>query len=140
MSRFVKRVGYPLTPGCLGRICLDLVSRLLGVGAFSKRFQSFTLAAFISRKRNAVQTGFPVRVILPFCVCFACRLKESTKKPPFRVAKNPAGDWLIGHRGDRIRTCDILLPKQARYQTALHPVLLHFKGMGSPDPIDACLS
>ena len=25
------------------------------------------------------------------------------------------------NRGDRIRTCDILLPKQARYQTALHP-------------------
>ena len=25
-------------------------------------------------------------------------------------------------RDDRIRTCDILLPKQARYQTALHPV------------------
>ena len=24
-------------------------------------------------------------------------------------------------RDDRIRTCDILLPKQARYQTALHP-------------------
>ncbi len=24
-------------------------------------------------------------------------------------------------RDDRIRTCDILLPKQARYQTAPHP-------------------
>ncbi len=24
-------------------------------------------------------------------------------------------------RGDRIRTCDILLPKQARYQAALRP-------------------
>ena len=26
-------------------------------------------------------------------------------------------------RGDRIRTYDILLPKQARYQAALHPEL-----------------
>ena len=25
-------------------------------------------------------------------------------------------------RGDRIRTCDTLLPKQVRYRTALHPV------------------
>ena len=24
-------------------------------------------------------------------------------------------------RDDRIRTCDVLLPKQARYQTAPHP-------------------
>ena len=29
-------------------------------------------------------------------------------------------------RDDRIRTCDILLPKQARYQTALHPVITYF--------------
>lgn len=28
---------------------------------------------------------------------------------------------LICGRGDRIRTCDILLPKQARYQTAPLP-------------------
>ena len=27
----------------------------------------------------------------------------------------------LSGRDDRIRTCDILLPKQARYQTALHP-------------------
>jgi hypothetical protein len=27
------------------------------------------------------------------------------------------------NRDDRIRTCDILLPKQARYQAALHPVV-----------------
>ena len=38
-------------------------------------------------------------------------------------------------RGDRIRTCDILLPKQARYQTALRPdsvktlILLPFQPM-----------
>ncbi len=29
-------------------------------------------------------------------------------------------------RGDRIRTCDILLPKQARYQTAPLPDLGYF--------------
>lgn len=35
----------------------------------------------------------------------------------------PAGspDISGNGRGDRIRTCDILLPKQARYQTALLP-------------------
>ncbi len=27
-------------------------------------------------------------------------------------------------RGDRIRTCDHLVPNQARYRTALHPVLI----------------
>ena len=49
---------------------------------------------------------------------------------------NPASQFIIaapGHkkshpkvtfygRGDRIRTCDLLLPKQPRYQTALLPV------------------
>ena len=30
---------------------------------------------------------------------------------------------LIFCRGDRIRTCDPLLPKQMRYRTALRPVL-----------------
>ncbi len=30
-------------------------------------------------------------------------------------------------RGGEIRTPDILLPKQARYQTALHPVFTHLK-------------
>jgi hypothetical protein len=30
--------------------------------------------------------------------------------------------YILG-RGDRIRTCDILLPKQTRYQAAPHPVI-----------------
>ena len=34
---------------------------------------------------------------------------------PFRYKNEMAG------RGDWIRTSDLLLPKQARYQTALHP-------------------
>ena len=29
--------------------------------------------------------------------------------------------WEDSGRGDRIRTCDILLPKQARYRAALLP-------------------
>ena len=33
--------------------------------------------------------------------------------------------YITVHRDDRIRTCDILLPKQARYQAALHPVRTH---------------
>jgi hypothetical protein len=32
-----------------------------------------------------------------------------------------SGFYFVG-RGERIRTSDILLPKQARYQTALRPV------------------
>jgi hypothetical protein len=31
------------------------------------------------------------------------------------------GKWLKSGRGREIRTPDILLPKQARYQTALYP-------------------
>ena len=31
-------------------------------------------------------------------------------------------EWLLSVcRGDRIRTCDTLLPKQVRYRAALHP-------------------
>ena len=30
--------------------------------------------------------------------------------------------FLFLSRGDRIRTCDHLVPNQARYRTALHPV------------------
>ena len=32
-----------------------------------------------------------------------------------------------GGRGEEIRTPDILLPKQARYQTALHPERVHYR-------------
>lgn len=35
--------------------------------------------------------------------------------------KKPTYAGRSNRRGDRIRTCDILLPKQARYQAALHP-------------------
>ena len=34
---------------------------------------------------------------------------------------SPGAPWRARGRGERIRTPDILLPKQARYQTALHP-------------------
>ena len=39
--------------------------------------------------------------------------RQRTKKPPLRTAQNPAGDWHLSDRGDRIRTCGILLPKRA---------------------------
>ena len=29
-------------------------------------------------------------------------------------------------RDDRIRTCDLLLPKQPRYQAALHPAIFYY--------------
>ena len=39
------------------------------------------------------------------------------KKPPWNQSKGACKDG----RGGRIRTYDFLLPKQARYQAALHP-------------------
>ena len=46
---------------------------------------------------------------------------EPIKKPPLWMAEIALWDRALGHRGDRIRTCGILLPKQARYQTAPLP-------------------
>ena len=48
----------------------------------------------------------------------------STVTPP--NAKKAAFRRPCVGRSDRIRTCDILLPKQARYRTALHPEILSF--------------
>ena len=48
----------------------------------------------------------------------------STVTPP--NAKKAAIRRPCVGRSDRIRTCDILLPKQARYRTALHPEILSF--------------
>ena len=36
------------------------------------------------------------------------------------------------HRGDRIRTCDLVVPNDARYQAALHPVFLDLRGWNLP--------
>ncbi len=53
----------------------------------------------------------------------------TTPRPqlPRAVATAPRhGIWLdAGNQGDRIRTCDILLPKQVLYQAELHPVGAH---------------
>ena len=39
-----------------------------------------------------------------------------------RIVTDVSGPYTqLSGRGDRIRTCDILLPKQARYRAALHP-------------------
>ena len=44
------------------------------------------------------------------------------KKPPLAERRRcQLGTDFLRHRGDRIRTCGILLPKQARYQTAPLP-------------------
>ncbi len=75
-------------------------------------------------------------------------------KPASQVRTlSPRFGWVrldIG-RGDRIRTCDPLLPKQMRYQTALHPeqrgkrktndgrdVKPYFEGFPSTLPTAAC--
>ena len=39
------------------------------------------------------------------------------------VPGRAAGATLEMHRGDRIRTCDLLVPNQALYQAKLHPAL-----------------
>ena len=45
-----------------------------------------------------------------------CTLQKQKKEK--RLRKNVS----LFSRGDRIRTCDHLVPNQARYRTALHPV------------------
>ena len=45
-----------------------------------------------------------------------CTLSDTKKEK--RLHKNVS----LFSRGDRIRTCDHLVPNQARYRTALHPV------------------
>jgi hypothetical protein len=47
------------------------------------------------------------------------RSLELIKKQPF--GENAEGLFLKRSRGDRIRTCDFLLPKQALYQAELRP-------------------
>ena len=47
-------------------------------------------------------------------------------RPPQQKNCNALMSIAVFGRGDRIRTCDILLPKQARYQAALHPVIKLF--------------
>lgn len=47
-------------------------------------------------------------------------------RPEVCLLREPARDTFVEHadltgRGDRIRTCDLLLPKQALYQAELHP-------------------
>ena len=56
----------------------------------------------------------------------ACFSRASNKKAILTDGINPS--WGLGFdvsRGDRIRTCGILLPKQARYQTAPLPDSSH---------------
>ena len=56
-----------------------------------------------------------------------CSLSGGQAKPGikpklfFDFAAIPRIVEIENGRGDRIRTCDPLLPKQMRYQTALHP-------------------
>jgi hypothetical protein len=47
----------------------------------------------------------------------------------FIVPESWGLQFLKPNRDDRIRTCDILLPKQARYQAALHPVTVSLHSM-----------
>ena len=49
-----------------------------------------------------------------------CTLSDTKKEK--RLHKNVS----LFSRGDRIRTCDHLVPNQARYRTALHPAAKYF--------------
>ena len=64
---------------------------------------------------------------------FGTRERPSLALRSFR-GKHPSDVSLIAKtgRGDRIRTCDILLPKQARYRTAPLPDLGIFMRFGGP--------
>ena len=69
--------------------------------------------AFSTRNLNC---GFPSHHTVTTHAC------ASNKKPPLAGRlKCQLGTGFLSHRGDRIRTCGILLPKQARYQTAPLP-------------------
>ena len=71
------------------------------------------LSRKVVRKKDCVQL-----VLRTFCA----QLSESKKKPPLAERRGcQLGTDFKSHRGDRIRTCGILLPKQARYQTAPLP-------------------
>ena len=57
-----------------------------------------------------------------FYARFAHACVKAIKKPPLAERQRcQLGTDFFTHRGDRIRTCGILLPKQARYQTAPLP-------------------
>ena len=79
-----------------------------------------------------------LKVLIPVNNCLGSRAKPAkavgifgtalahvsagNKKPPLAERRKcQLGTDLLSHRGDRIRTCGILLPKQARYQTAPLP-------------------
>ena len=49
------------------------------------------------------------------CKCRANRCKEKSQEPNFQALD------FQSCRGDRIRTCDRLVPNQKRYRAALHP-------------------
>ena len=48
------------------------------------------------------------------------RIADDDGEPIGKIERAKPG-VLVSGRGDRIRTCDILLPKQARYRAALLP-------------------
>ena len=48
------------------------------------------------------------------------RVGTGSAYPVALIVRLRVGSSKVG-RGDRIRTCDILLPKQARYRAALRP-------------------
>ncbi len=49
-------------------------------------------------------------------------------RPPTKKELTSFGGKLFFGRGDRIRTCDILLPKQARYQLRYTSIFIRFNG------------
>src|SRR5215469_14000376 len=63
---------------------------------------------------------------LPCCIAFFAGLKMRAGMPSPQWLKRGDG------RGSKIRTCDPLLPKQVRYQTALCPDQIAGAWLGSP--------
>jgi hypothetical protein len=60
---------------------------------------------------------------LPHGQCWRRSLGATFHNTPNPANRSPAGRvWVFSYRGAGIRTRDLLLPKQARYRTAPHPV------------------
>ena len=65
--------------------------------------------------RDIANGWMPIMTALP-----VSRIAGDNREPIGDIEHAKTGIFVSG-RGDRIRTCDILLPKQARYRAALLP-------------------
>ena len=98
---------WPVGKGSrLNRILTIRWSGQLTDGLFQSALASFVLFS-PERAPNAVSAALAFAVVLL----------------PYSLIGPYVGTFLDRFSRQRIRTCDLLLPKQPRYQAALHPVI-----------------